>query len=364
MNGRERSPGGVLPPRNGSLPKQDHGLWSWANGRTLRIVLGTLLSLLFLWLAVRKAPLDQVLATFAVVRYRYVALALALVLLSAPLRALRWKLLYHPAQEGLPVLHLAAILLISQMLNIVLPVRGGEVARIYFMNSTAGRPPAHTLGTIVVEKWLDILMLLVLLLLTPLFVTLPSWFQDSRTTLAVFAVAFFSTALGVSYGQERLLRLAAPWARFLPLRWRRAAREALEAGLRSLDVLRSPRVGLQLQAWSLLIWMLNVLVNYVVFLALGLSLPFAAAVFVLAVLQVGVAVPSAPGRLGVFHYLCVLALSVFGVGGTMALSYGIALYLVVFLPPTALGGLCLWWYMVRPGARHDLSFLLHRHTGS
>lgn len=144
MNGRERSPGGALPPGNGSLPKQAHGLWSWVNGRALRIVLGTLLSLLFLWLAVRKAPLDQVLATFAAVRYRYVALALALVLLSAPLRALRWKLLYHPAQEGLPVLHLAAILLISQMLNIVLPVRGGEVARIYFMNSISFLLHRHT----------------------------------------------------------------------------------------------------------------------------------------------------------------------------------------------------------------------------
>jgi hypothetical protein len=35
----------------------------------------------------------------------------------------------------------------------------GEVARIYFMGKIEGRSRARTLGTIAVEKWLDILML-------------------------------------------------------------------------------------------------------------------------------------------------------------------------------------------------------------
>jgi len=328
-------------------PTPGNGLWPRIVPRGFRLLLGSLLSLLFLWLAFREVPLSEVLATFAVARYRFVALALLLVLLSPLLRAARWRLLYHPDLDGLGVPKLAAVLLVSQMLNIVVPARTGELARIYFMNHTAGRNPARTLGTIVIEKWLDIVMLLVLVSLVPLFVTLPPWFQDSRTTLGVFAALFFGAALALSHGRERVLRLLASVGRFFPAGWRQPVRRALETGLQSLDVLRSPRVGLQLQAWSLTIWLLSALVNYVVLRALGIPLPFAAALFVLVVLQVGVAVPSAPGKLGVFHYLCVLALSVFGIDKSIALGYAVLLYFVVFVPPVVLGALGLWILMTR-----------------
>jgi len=349
MNEEQLSAGRVAPALNGPWWERANGLWQRMNVRAVRVVGGTLLSVLFSWLAVRQVPLDQVAASFADIRYGFLALALAPVLISPLARAIRWRLLYHPRQDGLRLPSMAVILLISQMLNIVLPARGGEVARIVFMARTADRSPAYTLGTIVVEKWLDIVVLLVLVLLVPLFVALPPWFQDSRIALAVFAVAFFGGALVLTYGRERLLSLAASLARFFPARWRRPVKDTLETGLLSLDVLRSPRVGFQLQAWSLLLCILSILVNYVTLLALGISLPLAAALFVLVVLQIGVAVPSTPGKVGVFHYLCVLALSVFGVDKTTALSYGILLYFVVFLPPTLLGGLGLWWYTVRRG---------------
>jgi hypothetical protein len=105
-------------------------------------------------------------------------------------------------------------------------------------------------------------------------------------------------------------------------------------------------VGLKLQGWSLLIWTLNILVNYTVFLALGLPLSFAAALFLVIVLEVGVAVPSAPGKLGIFHYLCILALGVFGLEKGAALGYAVLLYFVVFGPPSLLGALFLWWESV------------------
>jgi uncharacterized membrane protein YbhN (UPF0104 family) len=228
------------------------------------------------------------------------------------------------------------------MLNIVVPARLGEVARIYFMGQTESQSRARTLGTIAVEKWLDILMLLLLVLLAPIFVSLPPWFRDSRVTLAVFAAAFLGVALTLSYGKDRLLTLVESVSHFLPEGWRARIHRATGLALGSLDVLRSPWVGIRLQGWSLLIWMLSILVNYIIFLALGLPLPFAAALFLLVVLEIGVAVPSVPGKLGIFHYLCTLALGVFGLEKGAALGYAVLLYFVVFVPPSLLGAFFLW----------------------
>jgi uncharacterized protein (TIRG00374 family) len=323
-----------------------NGLWRQANVRVLQVALGTGLSLVFLWLVFRDVPLSQVAIAFSVADYRFVALALALVLISPLVRAARWRLLYHPDQKKPSCLRLAEVLLIGQMLNIVVPVRLGEVARIYFMGQTESRSRARTLGTIAVEKWLDILMLLLLAFLVPIFVSLPPWFRDSRANLAVFAIAFFGLALALSYGKDRLLSLVESFSHFLPEGWQTRIHRATGLALGSLDVLRSPWVGLKLQGWSLLTWALSILVNYTVFMALGLPLPFAAAPFLLIVLEVGIAVPSIPGKLGIFHYLCTLALGVFGLEKGAALSYAVLLYFVVFVPPSLLGALFLWWESV------------------
>jgi uncharacterized protein (TIRG00374 family) len=329
-----------------SLWEHAKGLWQQANVRGVQAALGTGISVVCLWLAFRDAPLSQVTAAFSQADYRFVALALALVLVSPLIRAARWRLLYHPDQKGLSYLRLAEVLLIGQMLNIVVPARLGEVARIYFMGQTESQSKARTLGTIAVEKWLDILTLLLLALLVPAFVSPPSWFRDSRGGLAVFAIAFLGAALFLSRGKDRLLSLVESLSRFLPEGWQTRIHRATGLALGSLDVLRSPWVGLKLQGWSLLIWTLSVLVNYTVFLALGLPLPLAAAVFLVVVLEVGVAVPSAPGKLGIFHYLCTLALGVFGLEKGAALGYAVLLYFVVFGPPSLLGALLLWWESV------------------
>jgi hypothetical protein len=301
------------------------------------------LSLLFLWLAFRDIPARQALASFANADYRFVALGTALVLVSPLLRAARWRLLFHPHEEELGILRLAEILLIGQMLNIVVPARLGEVARIYFMGELEDRSRARTLGTIAVEKWLSVLMLLLLALLVPLFVTLPAWFRDARVTLGALAAAFLGGAILLSRYQDRLVNLVAAASRALPQRWRLPVERAISQALGSLRVLRSFSLNVRLQAWSLLILLTSVLVNYAIFLATGMSLPFVAALFLLAVLDVGVAVPSAPGKLGVFHYLCTLALGVFGVEKSTAVAYAVLLHAVVFLPPSLLGALLLWW---------------------
>jgi hypothetical protein len=59
-------------------------------------------------------------------------------------------------------------------------------------------------------------------------------------------------------------------------------------------------------------------------------------------MHLGLAVPSSPARIGVFHYLCVLSLSVFGVEASLALAYGFVLHFVVVLPIIFAGLFSLW----------------------
>jgi hypothetical protein len=81
----------------------------------------------------------------------------------------------------------------------------------------------------------------------------------------------------------------------------------------------------------------QVLTNLLLFKAFHLQLSFWAAIFLLLAVQVGNIPPSAPGKIGIFEYAVILALAVFDVPKSQALSFGILLHVVAFLPKILLG---------------------------
>jgi uncharacterized membrane protein YbhN (UPF0104 family) len=111
----------------------------------------------------------------------------------------------------------------------------------------------------------------------------------------------------------------------------------LEGLFSGFSALKSPAACLAAVLLSLLIVALAASTNYVLFLAFGLPLPPLAALLLLVLLQVGSVPPSLPGKIGIFHYLTVVALGLFAVDRERALSYSIVLYAVALLPKLVLG---------------------------
>ena len=305
-----------------------------------RVMIGTLISIAFLLLALKDVPLDEVGQALARVNYLWVALGVITMLAQSWLRALRWIQLYFPMQKGLRIFQMLGIVLISQMLNIVVPWRVGEIARIYLASEVEKRSPAQTLATLAVEKFLDVLMMLTLVLTIPLFMTLPSWLEQPREGIVVSAIGLFLVTLILMLSEDWLVNLLTR----IPLPWgRRIVSENARIALGALAVFRRWDLHVALQLLSVGIWLLGVVVNYLVLLAMDLRLPPISAFLLLAVLQVGGLVPSSPGKVGVFQILCIWTLALFAVDKSVGLTYGILLYLIAYGTPIILGILSLWW---------------------
>jgi uncharacterized membrane protein YbhN (UPF0104 family) len=131
------------------------------------------------------------------------------------------------------------------------------------------------------------------------------------------------------------------------------------AALGALDLMRTPRLALGLWGYSLLAFLAGSATNWLVSLALSgpmrpdgpgataaksPSLPYGAWLLLLAVLQISavVPIPTSPGRIGLFHYLCVMTLAIFGTDRDVALAYGLLLHAVTYLPMAVGGPLGLW----------------------
>ena len=299
---------------------------------------GIVFSAICLFLVLRQVDLTATWQALSQANYALVALAAANVVLILALKAARWRLLFYPTQRDVAYGSLLSAFLASVLINFALPVRLGDLVRAY-LAGLGGASRLHALGTIAVEKLLDLIALAIMLLLLLPATDLPLWLL--RPAWALAAVALVVLLAGIVFRGKALQLLRALESR-LPALSRLGTSEKARRALDSLTPLSHGLVLLRMASWTALIWILSFVTHLLVLRAVGLHLSPLAPLLLHAVLQAGVAVPSSPGKLGVFHGLCVWTLSLFGVTAVHAVSYSILVYFVVWTPPTILGIAFLW----------------------
>jgi uncharacterized protein (TIRG00374 family) len=306
-----------------------------------RFWVGVLFSLAGLVMAARGVDFRALIAALGKVQPVWLVVALGLVALAMVARAHRWRLLLFPL-TGLRVERLFNLLNIGYLLNSVLPFRLGDLARAYLYSELEHLDPLRVLSTVAVERVIDTLTIVALLMWVVPQVVLP---QDvSRAAVGVGGMALVAiailTVVALSGGQR------ATWLEGLGNRFPVVARFDIAQKIKSvvdgLASLRSWKQVLGALVWSLGAWIVTALEFSVVMKAMGLHLPFAAALMALCLSTLGMIVPSSPGHLGVFEYLTVVALSLFGVGREDALAFALLVHAVGYLAPAVLGGMAVW----------------------
>jgi glycosyltransferase 2 family protein len=301
---------------------------------------GLVISLVCLGLALREVDLKGVLATLEQVNAGWLALAVLSVLATFVAKAVRWKLLFHVSNRP-PVKRAFNIQAIGMLLNTFAPARLGDLARAYLMGEAEGKSKVYTLGTVVVEKFIDLFLLfLSLALLTQ--IALPGWLKTSPQQLGLILLVIIVVVGILIWKGNALFERARPLVKFIPATWIEWISSHTRLGLNSLDVFRQPWQLFWVIVWSVISWTLGVSTNFLVFTSLGLHLSLWVALLLFVVLQSGVALPSSPGRIGIFHYLTLITLVFFAVGKDAALGCGFILHLVVIGPIGIVGAICLW----------------------
>lgn len=320
-----------------------------------RLALGGLLGLLALWLASRGVDWEALWSALLQVHVGLAGLSLLSIFATLILNTARWRLLFYPEHRERGWLNLFSGIVVGQMLNIIVPARLGDVARAYAVGTSEQLSKTRVLATVVVEKVADLGMFALSVVILLLSMSLPAWVRSSGGVLLTTGFLAVGAALALSFwGQSGLRWLEHP-GRWLPAKWRDRVVRFGRLALEGFTALRHWRANVSLWALSLCILALSAGTNYLLFRAFDLSLPPIAAVFLLVVLQVGDAPPSLPGKLGLFHYLTVLALSVFSVERSVALSYALVLYAVALLSKIFLGAAILAWSRWLPGLRFTVS---------
>ena len=319
-------------PRTTSTAKTTYRSWSFW--------LGFLVSLGCLVWAVRALDWPAVASALASANVVWVGLGVLTILLSIGTRLARWAVLLYPRQAQ-PHSLLAAML-IGQLLNYFAPARAGDLVRAYLLGYTESESKVWALGTVALEKFWDIWALLVSIGLLSFSTALPDWLVSPAQGLALLSILALVVVWLVVRNRSWAIARMAWLGRYLPSNVSARLHSGVERLLDGLDGLRRPRVWFWAGVWSAATWGIGALTNHTILMALGLSLPFSASLMLMVVLQLGVAVPTLPGRVGLFEGLCIVVLALFSIDRDTAFAVGVILHAVVFVPPILLGLYYAW----------------------
>ncbi|MCY4018558.1 MAG: lysylphosphatidylglycerol synthase transmembrane domain-containing protein [Chloroflexi bacterium] len=275
-----------------------------------RTLAGTVAGFAIAALLVSRVDLEALLSTLLSADYRFLVISLLIFMLGLFARALRWQSLLG---GQLPLHRAFNIMNIAYLVNGVIPLRIGDVTRLFLtVRANKQIPFMYTGSTILVEKLLDVLGVALLAMFATVAAPVSAELRYLAILGAIFSLSGFAALL-----------IMARWRGFTVYAIGRVSNALpLPAGLKPDKLAREFLDGLQpllefaplarALIWTAVSWLLSVITNYVLLLAFFDQGDWVAVMFSIASASFAIAIPLVPGNLGAFEFSIVVAFTLLG----------------------------------------------------
>lgn len=291
--------------------------------------LGLLISVACLAAVFYVADLETLEESLRLADYRYFPIALGLFLVSIVFRAIAWRILLR---EEVGLGRVFITLNEGYLLNNLLPFRLGEIGRGFLLNRTADKSFLQVMSTILIERIFDIMMVVSILLITLPFVVGVSWAKTAALIVGAVIIVVLIILHLLGRNQDWAMKtFSRVQARINALQ--KVSEDDLTPFFQGLSALTDLRSFLLALGWMSMSWILVILEYYLILLAFVPEAKLIWAALGIGVVGLGVAIPSAPGAVGIVQGTIVGVFPpIFSIDPSVALAYSITvhgLYLVI-----------------------------------
>jgi uncharacterized protein (TIRG00374 family) len=292
----------------------------------LILVLTYAISIVSLVWALYGYDYSQIKMAILSVRWGWVALAVVLELAVYILHAWRWMTLLSPVERP-RLWETVQAIYIGLFASGVLPFRPGELIRGYLLAVWADIPISLTLTSMVIERVLDGTWVVLAFGISAWFVSMPRPLLDAAQVLAVGVLALAALFLYVLFRKQHAHS-------FL------SGRNWGQKFLHVLDQIHQLGDGRALAASfgiTCLYWIAQILPVWALFRSYDMDLSIWDASVVLLIKTIGTVIPNAPGNLGVYQSVVVLALRILNVEHSVAQELSVLMWTAMTLPLLIVG---------------------------
>ncbi|MFA5321889.1 MAG: lysylphosphatidylglycerol synthase transmembrane domain-containing protein [Smithella sp.] len=301
-----------------------------------KIIFGILISVILVYLSVRGINFQDILNDLQKINLSYVIYFIILIVLMQWLRSYRWGIIMQPLQK-IDQLSLFSVTAVGFLAIAAIPARIGELARPYLIAQRSNIKMSSALGTILVERVFDGFSVLSFAVVALFFTDLPSFLIQSSIVFFLIALLIFWCIVFLILRREKALNLINKILSRLPGKFANKIDILIHSFIDGFRIITDIKLLSYLFFLSALIWLVDVLAIYVLLMSFGFNLPVIASFVVMLILIVGIAIPTAPGYIGSWHFSCVLGLSLFGLAKPDALSFAVVYHFLSMAVVVVLG---------------------------
>ena len=316
---------------------------------SLGLLIGVVAIVWFGW----ELNFDELLDILRTIKLGWLVLAVGILLAEFGIRALRWSVLLQPMGYDISLRLLFSAQVIGAALNTLLPLRAGEIAKPLLVAQKSGHPFWAVTATAIMERVFDILGMVSVLTVMLFFldtqpqtntenIILVQNLQRYGGYFGIFALFCMGIFFGLTAQKERARPLFELIIRPAPPPIQRLFLSLYDGFVQGLSAIQSPKAIFFSALLSIGMWLNGALAIYFLFQAFSLPLGFGAACFTAVAIALTVALPQAPGFIGVFHVAIEKTLLLWGMSLGPAKGFALVFWAVSFIPVTLLGVIRLW----------------------
>lgn len=309
----------------------------------IRVLIGFIIGGVFLYLTLRQLNWDEVGTALSSTRWQFIPAAILFLAVGYVLRILRWWSILKLARVKVAPEDCASPFLIGFALNNVLPFRAGDIVRCIGFAQRLRASVAQLIGTLVVERFLDLSALLIYVLVG--LSILPEGKLDQRFIVSAQilggAVVLFLVVMVLFAGPIRKLTEAIDRLTHGKESLLHKVMRAAGQILGTLSMLQSPTKAFLLIVTSVFVWFFEGGLFAMVGLALRLDVSAGAYWFSMGAGTLATLIPGTPGNVGTFDFFTKEAMQGFNVSPTLASTYAILVHVLLWLPITLVGGVMM-----------------------
>jgi uncharacterized protein (TIRG00374 family) len=298
----------------------------------LRATLGIGISLVAIWILLRSVDVGAALEVLSDANPAWIGLMAVTAFVDVAARAARWRWLLIPIKV-VRYLRMLGYTFIGYLANNVLPARLGELVRSHAAGEGEGISRTTVLGTVVVERVVDTVIVVGLAALAVVVLSVRGVMTSAVLLGAAFvALLVLGLALAMALhrlpGADRVAAFMTRWPRIMELA--RRLREGLAVAGR-------PGTLVGALAFSAIAWTASIGTALAAGQAVGVELTLAQATLMTAGVALVTIVPSGPGYVGTFELTAVSILTTFGIDPDSAFALALLVHAMI-LAVTSIGG--------------------------
>jgi glycosyltransferase 2 family protein len=260
--------------------------------------------------------------------------------LNLVVRARVFKLIVHPIKK-ISTMQALSSYLVGVFSNLFLPFKLGDVAQGYFLGSRQDISKISAVSAVLIQRVFEVTTLLLFMIIVGIVFSFPLLLQEK--TLIIGASILLGIILLFIAFQRRdaigafVQKTVGRYSPSLAL----TVRQYIDLLFHGASAIHDIRAVLRIGTFSMISWVIQVVMVKYTADALNISIDFVASCVVLFIVNIGLIVPIAPGNIGTFQFFGILALSLFSVPKPQALLFSIIFQVIQGIPVIIGGGLIL-----------------------